>query len=214
MNKSFLLARLFLCILFLIPPSLSRTLLRQRKLQATAAEEEDFDQGPRAISNVILSAVKTDKIDEASMATALESGMSRAQIDNLVRLAVDRARTDGNILRIEEDMAKIRELKIPPKPKQPRNEYIIGKGWTLSSHQHKLISIAVLTAIRSPTKTVDEDAVEAAIASGVDRDLIMRSVAAATTKKRTTTASDGSSSTEQSSSSVGSENGNVDVATQ
>lgn len=187
----------FLCLLLLLvvlPVTHSRLFLRrgnddERKLQQDN-DDDKFDKGPKAIADVVLSAIKLGRMDERALHTALQSGFTQEQVNHIVKLAKEKVNQDGNTTLIEADLKHLADIKVPPRTQQiPRNDYVVGKPWTLSYHQQRLISKAVLTAIRSPTKQVDEAAVQVAMEAGVDRELILKSVVSATQHRSSSSSS-------------------------
>lgn len=193
---------ILLLLLVILPVIHSQSLLRGNNNSEPNLQDDNdddkYDKGPKAISDVVLSAVKTGRMDQTAYETALQSGFTQNQIDRIVQLASEKVRQDGNTNQIEADLSKLSALKVPPrKLRTPRNTYVKGKPWTLSYYQQRLVSKAVLTAIYSKTKQVDEAAVQTAMEAGVDRELIMKAVKAATQhrSKSSSSSSTGDSTT-------------------
>mmetsp|Transcript_4870 Transcript_4870/g.5644 ORF Transcript_4870/g.5644 Transcript_4870/m.5644 type:complete len:202 (+) Transcript_4870:83-688(+) len=143
-----------------------------------------LEKSPRAVADAIWSCVQspTGEIEEKLMQIALDSGFARQTVRHLCRLARQKVEEDGSTEKLEEDLAKVKDLPVTPKEEPEKEEKKVHEGykskalWNMSFEQHQALSKAVLSAIRSPTKEIDPKAMSEAIATGVTKETVIASL--------------------------------------
>mmetsp|Transcript_2527 Transcript_2527/g.3856 ORF Transcript_2527/g.3856 Transcript_2527/m.3856 type:complete len:343 (+) Transcript_2527:70-1098(+) len=133
-----------------------------------------------SLADALLSAIRspTREVEESLLKAAEITGLGREQVRHMARTLTKKMETEGT--KPEELEKEIKRLREVPKEK-PVNVGDVYKpkgSWTYSFKQTRALSKAVLTAVRSSDGSVDPDALENAVAEGVDPSDILQSVEA------------------------------------
>lgn len=154
-------------------------------------EDEEQISAPHAMANAIESAINSEagKVDSEALQLAVKSGWTSDEVNHMVRLALNSIHDHaGDKLQVLRDLERLRMLKQQKRPKAESltthswtNNYKPKGGWTMSYKEHRALSKAVLTAIRSPNHAVDPVALEEAIDQGLSRDVVMEAIDSALT---------------------------------
>lgn len=130
-----------------------------------------------ALSDAILSSVhsSTGEIDPKLLEIATNAGVPRQMIRHLAHSARRQMSSEGaSIEDIEEDM---RNLRQPRQETHSNNDGYTqpAYAWAMPDNQHRALSKAILSAIRSPTGTIDPESMKAALSEGLSEDQILES---------------------------------------
>lgn len=159
---------------------------REAKESLDEKEDEGKISAPRAIADAIESAVNSGsgEVDPEALQLAVDTGWTSDEVHNMARLALKSIHDhDGDKSRVLSDLRRLRTMKGQKRPQKEdsnSNTWTSGykpKGsWTMSYKEHRALSKAVLTAIRSPSHDVDPVAMEEAIKEGVSREMVMEAI--------------------------------------
>mmetsp|Transcript_16096 Transcript_16096/g.23689 ORF Transcript_16096/g.23689 Transcript_16096/m.23689 type:complete len:203 (+) Transcript_16096:69-677(+) len=129
-----------------------------------------------ALSDAILSSVHSPagEIDPKLLEIVTNAGLPRQMVRHLAHAARRKMSLGASISEIEEDMKSLRKPR--EETKADNNGYKPVHAWAMPDRQHRALSKAILSAIRSPTGTVDPEAMKEAMSEGLSRERILESV--------------------------------------